>query len=70
MAMVLHPDLAPHRKQIFRQLNGSIRQVFEHELQATLSKLADAQDETVLRQLQGRARFIKELLAEIDVAGY
>lgn len=68
MAMVLPPDLAPLRTQIFRQLGGSTRKMFEHELSITLDKLADALDEKVLRQLQGRARFIKELLNEIDAA--
>lgn len=68
MAIAVPAELASIRKQIFRQLSGSVHKVIEHELGITLGKLADAQDETVLRQLQGRARFIKELLAEIDAA--
>jgi hypothetical protein len=68
MAIALPAELAPIRNQIFRQLSGSVRKTFEYELEMTLGKLADAHDEIVLRQLQGRARFIKELLAEIDAA--
>lgn len=68
MAISFPPQLTSIRNRIFQQLGGSTREVFEYELRQTLTKLADAQDETVLRQLQGRARFIKELLAEIDAA--
>lgn len=66
--MVIPPDLKPQLTPIFRALGGQFKRLLEHEQATTLRNLADAADETLMRQLQGRARFIRELLDQIDLA--
>lgn len=66
--MVIPQDMAPSLKPIFKQLGGQFRRWLEHERMSTLQNLADAKEETLVRQLQGRARLLKELLDQIDVA--
>lgn len=66
--MVIPPDMASSLGPIFKQLGGQFKRWIEFERMSTLQNLADAKDESLVRQLQGRARFLKELLDQIDVA--
>lgn len=66
--MVIPPDMKPQLTAVFKHLGGQFKRLLDHELQSTYQNMADAREETLLRQLQGRARFIRELLDQIDVA--
>lgn len=48
--------------------SGPFQTFLEAELQTTLRNLADAADDRLLRQLQGRARLLREFLDYIAVA--
>jgi len=67
--MVVPKDLKPQIDAIMRSLSGGpLHRLLEAELQTSLLNLADAADEKVVRQLQGRARMLRELLDYIAVA--
>jgi len=66
--MVIPPDLKPQLAPVFKHLGGQFKRLLDHELQNTYRNMSDAADETLLRQMQGRARFIRELLDQIDAA--
>jgi hypothetical protein len=68
MALVIPDHLQRNVYTTFNHLGGTFLEWLQWERNDTLSKLADAQDERVLRQLQGRARFIKELIEQIQVS--
>ena len=45
-----------------------ITKLFEEELSKTFEVLADSREDTALRQMQGRAQFIREFLALVREA--
>jgi arginine repressor len=45
---------------------AEIDKLFKEELQRTLLTLADSRDDVALRQLQGRAQFIREFLDTVN----
>lgn len=45
---------------------GEVDKLFKEELQRTLLTLADSRDDVALRQLQGRAQFIREFLDTVN----
>lgn len=45
---------------------AEIDKFFKEELQRTLLTLADSRDDVALRQLQGRAQFIREFLDTVN----
>jgi arginine repressor len=45
---------------------GEVDKFFKEELQRTLLTLADSRDDVALRQLQGRAQFIREFLDTVN----
>jgi hypothetical protein len=60
--MVIPQDAKPQIIAIARGLRGGpLHRLLESELQTCLLNLADATDERVVRQMQGRARMIREL---------
>lgn len=67
MSLVIPPQHASV-KVIFNRLGGAFEQWLQHELNQSLLKLADAQDETVMRQYQGRTRFIRDMLDQIHAS--
>lgn len=68
MALVIPPEFKNTLPQIFNRLGGSFEQWLQMELSDTLLKLADAHDDVVMRQMQGRSRFIRELIEQIHAA--
>lgn len=66
--MVIPPEMKPQLTAVFRHLGGQFQRLLEHELASTYRNLADASDDTLMRQMQGRARFIRELLDQIAAA--
>jgi arginine repressor len=45
---------------------GEVDKFFKEELQRILLTLADSRDDVALRQLQGRAQFIREFLDTVN----
>lgn len=68
MSLVIPPEMKPQLTAIFKHLGGQFARLLEHELETTYRNLADASDETLMRQMQGRARFIRDLLDQIAAA--
>ncbi len=68
MPLVVPPEFKAPLKSIFNRLGGTFADWLEYEHRQTLGKLADAREEFAVRQLQGRARMIKDLLDEIKAA--
>lgn len=65
MALVIPPEFKHSLPQILTRLGGTFEQWLRFELHRSLMVLADSHDEVLMRQTQGRVRFIRELLDEI-----
>lgn len=68
MALVIPPEFKTTLLPILNRLGGTFEQWLQSELHASCLKLADATDEVLMRQYQGRVRFIRDLLDQIHAA--
>lgn len=66
MSLVIPPDLKQNLEAQLRHVPPAFIKLLEHERERTLDTLADATAETLMRQQQGRARCLKDLLELID----
>ena len=67
MSLVIPAEHA-HVRQIMNRLGGTFEKWLRYELEASLIKLSDSNDEVVMRQMQGRCRLLRDLLSEITAA--
>lgn len=58
--------LTEHAVQALRQIHPAVKEALTTDLLTTLDQLVDVQEESLLRQLQGRARVLRELLHQIE----
>lgn len=62
--MPLKPD--EHARKALTQVSPVVQKVLADDLLTVLDQLVDVSDEGTLRQLQGRARLLRELLNLIE----
>ena len=62
--MALKPD--EHAAQALKQISPVVQKVLADDLLTTLDTLVEVTDEVTMRQLQGRARLLRELLHLIE----
>lgn len=65
MAILIPPEYQSTIPMVLNRLGGTFERWLQGELDRTLMNLADAHDDVVLRQQQGRARCLRDLLEAI-----
>lgn len=65
MALLIPPEFESTIPMVLNRLGGTFERWLQGELDKTLYNLSDAREDAVLRQLQGRARMLRDLLEAI-----
>lgn len=68
MSIVTEVSMRSNVVAALRNTGNVLGPWLEAEHMRSLSQLADATDETVMRQLQGRCRMLKDLISEIHAS--